>query len=130
MLRLALEGDPMSEIDTRELSAGASGYTVDTLHELRLESGPHAALYLLLGADQFEKLDTWHRPEEVARLARFAVFVRPGVDLKNPRAEIVAMEPSTISGSDIRARVARGEDISALVPSPVAAYITKQGLYR
>ncbi len=134
MLRLALEGDPGFEIDTRELSDGASGYTVDTLHELRLERGPWAALYLMLGADQFEKLGSWHRPEEVARLARFAVFVRPGAEVKTPNtkfvAEVIDMPPSTISGSDIRARLARGEDISALVPAPVAEYIAQQRLYQ
>jgi nicotinate-nucleotide adenylyltransferase len=130
MLRLALKGEPRSEIDTRELLMGASGFTVDTLHELRLESGPDALLYLLLGADQFTQLGSWHRPEEVARIARIAVFPRPGIELKDLRAKLVVMPPSAISGSDIRARVARGEDISALVPAPVAAYIAENRLYR
>jgi nicotinate-nucleotide adenylyltransferase len=130
MLRLALEAGSRHEIDTREFLQGASGFTVDTLHELRLESGPDAALYLLLGADQFEKLGTWHRPDEVGRIARFAVFARPGAALKGPPAEVIAMPSSDISSSDIRARVARGEDISALVPASVAAYINEHGLYR
>ncbi len=130
MLRLALEGDAQSEIDMRELTLGASGYTVDTLHELRLESGPDAALYLLLGADQFAKLPTWHRPDEVARIARFAVFARPGAQLKGARAEKIDLPPSEISSTDIRGRIARGEDISSLVPVPVATYITRNGLYR
>jgi nicotinate-nucleotide adenylyltransferase len=34
-----------------------------------------------------------------------------------------------VSASEIRARVARGEDISALVPPAVARYIEKEGLY-
>jgi len=134
MLRLALESETAAEIDTRELSEGASGYTVDTLHELRLESGPEATLYLLLGADQFEKLGSWHRPDEVARIARFAVFARPGAKVKTPKtrfvAEVIDMPTSDISGKGIRARVARGEDISALVPAPVADYIASQGLYK
>jgi nicotinate-nucleotide adenylyltransferase len=130
MLRLALEAEPRYEIDVRELSQGASGYAADTLHELRLESGPEAALYLLLGADQFAKLGTWHRPDEVARLARFAVFPRPGVTLRDPRAEIVALPPSDVSASEIRARAGRGEDLSALVPAAVADYIAQHGLYR
>ena len=130
MLRLALEGEPRFEIDPRELSPGASGFTVDTLHELRLESGPAAVLYLLLGADQFAKLGSWHRPDEVARLARFAVFSRPGVAVRDPRAETLQMAPMDVSGTGIRGRVARGEDISALVPAPVADYIARHGLYR
>ncbi len=35
-----------------------------------------------------------------------------------------------ISGTGIRERAARGEDLSALVPAPVASYIARHGLYR
>ncbi|HLT27001.1 MAG TPA: nicotinate-nicotinamide nucleotide adenylyltransferase, partial [Zeimonas sp.] len=35
MLRLALKDEPQFETDERELRPGASGYTVDTLRELR-----------------------------------------------------------------------------------------------
>ena len=131
MLRLALEGEPGFELDARELSPGASGYTVDTLHELRLELGRDATLVLLLGADQYEKLGTWHRDDEVKRLARIAVVKRPGFEKKLERGALrVDMEPMAVSGTEIRARVARGEDIAALVPAPVAAYIAEHGLYR
>ena len=129
MLHLALEGDARGEIDARELAPGASGYTVDTLHELRLENGD-TPLYLLMGADQYEKLPTWHRPDEVRRLARIAVFERPGSTLHDRNAERIPFAPMPVSASDIRARVARGEDVSGLVPAPVANYIARHGLYR
>jgi nicotinate-nucleotide adenylyltransferase len=129
MLRLALEGDPGAEIDGRELRPAASGYTVDTLRELRLERGA-APLYLLMGADQYAKLGSWHRPDEVRRLARIAVFERPGSPQLDPDVKKIPFEPMAVSASDIRARVARGEDVSALVPPAVANYIARHGLYR
>jgi nicotinate-nucleotide adenylyltransferase len=129
MLRLALEDDPSAEIDARELRPGASGYTVDTLKELRLEHGD-TTLYLLMGADQFAKLPSWHRPDEVRRLARIAVFERPGSPLRADGVERVPFEPMPVSASDIRARVARGEDVSALVPPAVANHIVRHRLYR
>jgi nicotinate-nucleotide adenylyltransferase len=129
MLRLALEENPSYEIDARELAPGASGYTVDTLRELRLELGADIELWLLMGADQYAKLDTWHRAADVRRMARVAVVGRPGVSL-DKRVPLIPMEPMKISASDIRARVARGEDIAALVPPPVANYIEQHGLYR
>lgn len=122
MLRLALAGEPRYEIDQRELAAGATGYTVDTLKAFDRP-------YLLMGADQYGKLASWHRPEEVRQLARIAVFARPGFQLEEP-VKTIAMPPLKISASDIRARRARGEDIAALVPSAVADYIVRQGLYR
>jgi nicotinate-nucleotide adenylyltransferase len=129
MLRLATEGEPRYAIDARELSDKASGYTADTLKELKAELGPAAELYLLLGADQYAKLDTWHRPDEVRRLARLAMFARPGFEVKADGAALVPMPPLAVSASDVRARAKRGEDISGLVPAAVANYIQRRRLY-
>jgi nicotinate-nucleotide adenylyltransferase len=128
MLRLALADNNACEIDARELAPGASGYTVDTLRELRLELGADTELWLLMGADQYAKLDTWHRPDDVKRLARIAVFSRPGISFEGD-APVIPMPPMRISASEIRARLARGEDISGLVPAAVADYIAQHRLY-
>lgn len=127
MLRLALAGNPKYAVDARELQPGATGYTVDTLRGLHAEG--HTDLYLLMGADQYAKLATWHCPDEVARLAKIGVFNRPGFELKE-NAKLIPMEPLPISSSEVRARVQRGADISRLVPPPVANYIAGHRLYR
>ena len=41
----------------------------------------------------------------------------------------VAASTRAISSSDVRAQVAAGRDVTALVPSHVATYISRQGLY-
>jgi nicotinate-nucleotide adenylyltransferase len=128
MLRLALADDASCEIDARELAPGASGYTVDTLRELRLELGADTELWLLMGADQYAKLDSWHRPEDLKRLARIAVFGRPGSPAPQ-KAKMIPLDAMGISASEIRARVARGEDIAGLVAPAVAEYVTRHGLY-
>jgi nicotinate-nucleotide adenylyltransferase len=129
MLRLAFGEADSFEVDARELAPGASGYTVDTLRELRLELGADTPLWLLMGADQYSKLGSWHRPEDLRKLARIAVFARPGVLLEKS-IELVPMPPMPLSASEVRARVARGEDISGMVPAAVAQYIAEKGLYR
>jgi nicotinate-nucleotide adenylyltransferase len=129
MLKLALAGEPRYRIDERELASGASGYTVDTLRSLRAELGAKTALYFLMGADQFEKLPSWHRPDELRRLATIALFVRPGFETRDKDVQIVPMQPMPISASDIRARAASGEDITAIVPLNVANYIRAHRLY-
>ena len=128
MLRLALADDDSWEIDPRELAPGASGYTVDALRELRLELGADTELWLLMGADQYAKLGNWHRPEDVKRLAKIAVFGRPGSPAPQ-KVKVIPLEPMNVSASEIRARVACGEDIAALVPPTVAGYIAQHGLY-
>jgi nicotinate-nucleotide adenylyltransferase len=129
MLKLALDGEPRFEIDPRELAPSASGYTADTLAQLHEELGPRVPIYLLMGADQYAKLDSWHRPQAVRRLARIAVFARPGLPPPDAAAQRVPMEELAVSASDIRARAARGEDLSALVPAAVANYIRRERLY-
>ena len=127
MLRLALAGDARLKVDERELQPGASGYTVDTLRALHEEG--RRELCLLLGADQYAKLGAWHEPHEIRALAKLAVFARPGVRLE-AAVELIPMQPLQISSSDIRARAARGEDLSGLVPPAVANYIARHALYR
>jgi nicotinate-nucleotide adenylyltransferase len=123
MLRIALAGEPRYAIDERELDPAHSGYTVDTLKSL----GGHPML--ILGADQYAKLETWHRWREVLELASVAVCARPGWASPDSRATPVPMAPLHISASDIRARLARGEDVSALLPPGVLDYIRRHGLY-
>jgi nicotinate-nucleotide adenylyltransferase len=129
MLQLAVKDEPAYEVDERELSASASPYTVDTLTALRAER-PHDEFYLLLGADQYASFRAWRRPEDVARLARIAVFTRPGYELPAGEAIVVPMAAMAVSASDIRARAARGESLESLVPPAVANYISAKRLYR
>ncbi|HEX5091884.1 MAG TPA: nicotinate (nicotinamide) nucleotide adenylyltransferase [Burkholderiales bacterium] len=123
MLRLALGAEPRFAVDERELAPGHSGYTIDTL------AGFAARPVLLLGADQYEKFETWHRWREILERADLAVFARPGHAPRDGRARQVAFAPMDISASDIRARCARGADIAPLVPAAVAAYIARHHLY-
>jgi nicotinate-nucleotide adenylyltransferase len=65
----------------------------------------------------------------VKKLAKIGVFARPGVR-SSGNVQFIPMQPLAISASEIRARVARGEDISGMVPAAVAQYIAEKGLYR
>jgi nicotinate-nucleotide adenylyltransferase len=133
MLALALEGEPRYAIDERELAPNATGYTYDTLVALHAQLGASVPLVTLIGADQYEKLDTWHRARELFSLCRFAVFGRPASAhaTEKPRPGVIPVEmpPIAISATGIRARIARGEDVSADLPQPVLRYIQRHHLY-
>jgi len=87
MLRLALAGLPalpfQITIDDREIRRSGPTYTVETLTELRAEVGPAVALVLLIGADQWLRLDTWKRWTDLFELAHVAVASRPGYTLEH-----------------------------------------------
>jgi nicotinate-nucleotide adenylyltransferase len=78
ILRASLAGQERVSLDMRELDREGPSYTVDTLASLRDEIGPQRPLALLLGADAFTLLPTWHRWRELFGLAHVGVLTRPG----------------------------------------------------
>jgi nicotinate-nucleotide adenylyltransferase len=127
MLTLATRAEPRYRIDERELRPGASGFTFDTVSSLKGEA-PDTRLVLIMGADQYEKRATWHRWPELERLCDVAVAARPGSRIDG-NVKTIPLPPSPLSGSDIRARIARGEDVSGMVPAEVLNYIRTKRLY-
>jgi len=78
MIELAIANEPRFVLDRRELARPGPSFTVDTLQQLRDQVGATRPLVLLIGADQLERLDTWHDWEELIELAHLGVAERPG----------------------------------------------------
>ena len=78
MARLAAADNPAFEVDPAEVEAAQASYTILTLERLRAELGPQRPLVLILGADAFAGLPTWHRWTDLFALAHIAVANRPG----------------------------------------------------
>jgi nicotinate-nucleotide adenylyltransferase len=139
MCRLGTKGESRFEVSEIELKREGPSYTVDTLVEMR-RLQPNDELFLILGWDAARLFPTWHRPEEVRKLASVVVVGRPGSDA--PRKEdlepaglegdgvLLCLEPTPdISASDIRRAVAAGEPITGKVPATVERYIASHRLY-
>jgi nicotinate-nucleotide adenylyltransferase len=101
--------------------------TIDMLRARRLDDP-----VLVVGSDQLAAFTTWKEPGAVLELARLAVGERPGFAVADPPAGVIVfeIEPSPVSSTEIRRRVAAGEPIDDLVPPAVAAEIERLGLYR
>lgn len=90
---------------------------------------------LLIGADQFREFARWREPEAVLERVRLGVATRPGFDvpdvpLARGRVSFFEIEPVPVSGTEVRARCARGESLAGLVPPAVERLIGELGLYR
>lgn len=156
MLRLGLAANPRFVVDAAECESEAASYTVDTLTRLRREHGAGQPLVLLLGADAFAGLATWHRWQELTGLAHIAVATRPqhSIDaehLAEPLAELwrgrlhgdpqpLARAPAglvfrfaitdlDIAATRIRQALAAGPSPRYLLPDPVLDYIRAHHLY-
>jgi nicotinate-nucleotide adenylyltransferase len=158
MVRLAASGNPLFEVDDREVRRRGPAYTFDTLTEIRAETGPDLPLVLLVGADAFLDFAAWHRWHEVFGLAHVAVAHRPGFPVERwrdampqplareyasrlmqqplavhlaPAGGIVVI-PFTaldISATAIRGLVGSGGSPRYLLPDPVLDYIRSEALY-
>lgn len=137
MLVLAIEGEAAFGISDIELRRSGPTYTADTLEALAAERLDDE-FYFIVGADALADLPAWRDPGRIVRHALLAVAERSGHELGAAIAAVPElasrivrfdMAPTEISSTDIRARVAAGHDISAMVPDAVAHYIAQQALY-
>ncbi len=98
-----------------------------TLFTLKLMTERHHEhrFSLIIGADILEEKDQWHRFDEIERLVQVLVVGRGGY----PPVPGAPTLPD-ISSSDIRRRLAVGQDVAGLVPEDVLQYIGYHALYR
>ncbi len=154
MVQLAIAGNERFEVSRLELDRDGPSYTVDTLQTLARDRVPEGGagisgiaaiageMTLILSADAFLGLRSWHEPRRVLELARLAVAPRDGYpdagpeflavhfpDLAN-RAVFLDGPRIRLSASALRDRAAAGRSLRYLVPDAVAAYIGDHGLYR
>ncbi len=85
MLKLALADAPGFVLDAIEAMLPAPSYTVRTLTALRASLGADPPLALLMGADAFAGLTSWHEWERLLELAHLVVATRPGTELRAER---------------------------------------------
>lgn len=152
MLRLALDGCPDLRVDDREVRRSGYSYMVDTLAEIRSETG-EAPLLLMIGQDAANALDRWHEWQRLFDLAHLVVMRRPDAHfncggelrrqieerrvhdaaqlLQRPAGRVLSLEITQldISSTHIRALLAAGRSARFLLPDRVIDYIREQGLY-
>jgi nicotinate-nucleotide adenylyltransferase len=156
MVQAALAGLPQFECDAAEVSSSAPSFTVPTLERLRGELGLTRPLVLIMGADAFLGLASWHRWRELFALAHIALATRPGHVLaehalpaelaaelagrqclpaalaQRPAGGIARFEMTAldISATAVREQIRTGRSPRFLVPEPVLDYIEAHSLYR
>jgi nicotinate-nucleotide adenylyltransferase len=130
MLVAALDGTEGLEASRIELDRDGPTYTIDTVEQL---ASPDHELFLVLGSDVAAGLPTWHRVEDLRSHVTIAVVDRDDEPFPDPpgwRVVHVAVPRLDLSSTDLRRRVAAGEPVDFLVPTPAARILHDRGLYR
>jgi nicotinate-nucleotide adenylyltransferase len=153
MVELAVAGEVRLSCDRRELDRDGPSYTVDSLQELRNESGAAASLCLVMGCDAFLAIHSWKDWQRLLELAHIVVIGRPGWQLpqagpvadwlaahRAPSVQVLAdtpagyihieeLRPLAISSTEIRSLLQSGNSVRYLLPESVMDYIQSFRLY-
>ena len=160
MVRLALADYPSLTVSQVEIERGERdmrpSYTLDTVREVGAGKGEEAP-YVIMGADSFNEITTWHEYESLLKEANLLILPRPSVVTGSPE-EVLPVELAVkfcydavenlyrseggtsirfletplvdISSTEIRRLVCEGESIEGLTPSKVVDFIDNNRLYR
>jgi nicotinate-nucleotide adenylyltransferase len=118
-----------------ELAREGPSYTVETVALIRKQR-PGVDIVLIVGSDNLPMIADWREPERLLELCTVAVVERPG-SIPAPAGSLPAERVHRVEGTalpiasrDLRERMRAGRSVRHLVPSGVADYIEKRGLYR
>ena len=139
ILRLAVQDEPLFQVETMELEREGTSYTVDTMRELKARY-PDSELYFFMGSDMLLSFTTWRSPDQIAKLAALVCTVRTGqnggeaeaaTDLERRYgAKIILLdEVSPLSSTIVRNRIHDALPITDMIPDRAAHYIYLNGCY-
>ena len=135
MARLAVAPYPMLRACDFEFTLPRPSYTYHTLQELR-KAYPDHKFSLIIGEDNWQCFDRWYRGEDIARETPIIVYPR---DVEGKLKVFSAMHEIPLSlglpkllpysSTEVRARIAQGDDTSHMLHPDVAQYIKERQHY-
>ena len=144
MIELAIAGHDELAVSDCELKRPAPSYTLDTVRQFQHDYGPETSIHWLLGADSVADLVHWHKIEELIDECHLTTMQRPGYMPEFDRFETrwgpqrvaklnrdaIETPLVDVSSTEVRGRLAAGEDVSGMLHPEVIQYIRAHHLYR
>ena|SRR5437762_5995737 len=123
---------PRARVSDVERAIGGRSLTLRTVRRLA-ELHPDHSFSLVIGSDLAGDVAGWYRGDELARMFPFVVVERPGGVGRaggEAGAAPAAVVMPDVSSTAVRAALAAGKPVDALVPRAVLDYIMRKGLYK
>lgn len=139
MLKLAFKDIDGIEVSDFEIQKGGKSYTYQTVEHFK--SNYDCELFFLVGGDMLYDFKTWKYPERILSACTLASFSREDFSndisglkeyfLTTFNKDFIQLKTAgkTLSSTKIRVYSSFGLDITKLVPTAVAEYISKNNLY-
>lgn len=130
MVRLAIAAEQGIIASDFEFHLPRPSYTINTLTALDATFLSRDFL-LLMGADNWRKIDKWYKGDEI--VSRFGIIVYPRGDEAAPalpeNVKWLQAQLYDISSTEIRCALSAGEDVSQWLHPDVVKYIKEKKLY-
>ncbi len=132
MVRLAIEDEPRFVASDFEFYLPRPSYTINTLNALET-AFPQREFQLLMGADNWAKIDKWYKYDEMLARFSFIIYPRKGSVVEQQslpqNVQWLASPLYNISSTDIREKIAEGGSNIEWLNPKVENYITVNKLY-
>lgn len=131
MLEAAIKPYHYMKVSIIEFDLPKPSYTYFTLREL-LKTHSGISFSLIMGNDAMENIDKWKNYTEI--LENYTIYLYPRKDCKLmiDRSNIIQTKApiKTISSSEIRDKIQKGESVQTLLPNTVFNIIQSEKYYR
>jgi len=145
MIALATAGNKKFQLSDYELKKPGPSYTLETVRQFQTDYGSGTLIYWLVGADSIDELSHWYGIIELIDECNLSVMHRAGCKppdfakfealwgsgrVEKVQRNVIQTPLIDISSTEIRKRLAAGQDVTDMLHRPVADYIRKHGLYQ
>jgi nicotinate-nucleotide adenylyltransferase len=145
MVALAIADNKYFQVSDCELQRPEPSYTLETVRQFQAECGAETSIYWLIGADSIDELQLWDGTTELIDECNLSTMFRAGCEPPNfakfegiwgpDRVEklqrnVIRTSLIDISSTEIRDRIAAGDNVNDMLHPDVADYISKHGLYQ
>lgn len=145
MITLATADEKSFQVSDFELQKPAPSYTLETVLKFQQEYGDEASIYWLIGADGIDDLAYWHMIVELVDACNLTTMYRAGCEppdftkfeaiwgrrrVDKLQQNIVQTPLVDVSSTEIRKRLAEGQNVTRMLHPAVSDYISQHGLYQ
>ena len=144
MIGLAISGNNGFEVSDYELKKAGPSYTLETVRYFRQQLGSGVLICWLAGADTLEDLPHWYGVTELIDECNLAVMYRAGFAppdfskfislwgadrVRKIQQNVIQTLLVDISSTEVRKRLAAGQDVGGIICPKVLQYIRERRLY-
>ena len=144
MISIAISAENTFQVSDCELKRSDPSYTIDTIRFFRQTYPDDTQFYWLVGADMLAELPKWYEIRSIIDECNLSIMDRGGMDapdmtalegvITSERVEklkknMISTPLEEVSSTEIRAKLAQGQDVSELLDADVLAYIRENRLY-